>query len=107
MIKLIKLIKFEHRQVGRAVTRSSLERLVSGSNLGSVKSATLLRTARHRCTISSNEAVLPGCNNSEMGSPTRYTLRRNAASLMKDVIRFDLNFDDPNQRVSSTGSRTF
>ena len=67
----------------------------------------MLRTACHRCTISSNEAVLPGYNNSEMDSPTRYTLLRNAASLMKDVIRFDLNFDDLNQRVSNTGSRTF
>ena len=53
--------------VGRAVTRSSLEREVWGSNLGPVKSDTVLPTARHRCDISSNEAVLPGRNDAEMG----------------------------------------
>ena len=52
--------------VGRAVSRSSLEREVRGSNLGPVKSDTVLPTARHRCDISSKEAVLPGRNDSEM-----------------------------------------
>ena len=47
--------------------RSSLERKIWGSNLGPVKSDTVLPTARHRCDISSNEAVLPGCNDAEMG----------------------------------------
>ena len=55
------------RPVGRAVTRSSLEREVWGSNLGPVKSDTVLPTARHRCDISSNGAVLPGRNDAEMG----------------------------------------
>ena len=53
--------------VGRAVTRSSLERKVLGSNLGPVKSDVVLPTARHRCDISSKEAVLPGRNDAEMG----------------------------------------
>ena len=47
-------------EVGRAVTRSSLEWDVGGSNLRPVKSNTVLPTTRHRCDISSKEAVLPG-----------------------------------------------
>ena len=38
-----------------------------GSNLGPVKSDTVLPTARHRCNISSKGAVLPGRNDAEMG----------------------------------------
>ena len=56
-----------YRPVGRAVTRSSLEREVGGSNLGPVKSDIVLPTARHRCDISSKGAVLPGRNDAEMG----------------------------------------
>ena len=56
-----------YRPVGRAVTRSSLEREVRGSNLGPVKSDTVLPTARHRCNISSKGAVLPGRNDAAMG----------------------------------------
>ena len=55
-----------NRPVGRAVTRSSLEREVRGSNLGPVKSDTVLPTARHHCDISSKGAVLPGRNDTEM-----------------------------------------
>ena len=55
------------RPVGRAVTRSSLEREIRGSNLGPVKSDAVLPTARHRCNISSKEAALPGRNDAEMG----------------------------------------
>ena len=39
--------------------RLSLEREVCGSNLGPVKSDTVLSTARHRCDISLKRAVLP------------------------------------------------
>ena len=46
--------------------RSSLEREVRGSNLGPVKSDTVLPTARHRYNVSS-KAVLPGRNDVEMG----------------------------------------
>ena len=53
--------------VGREVTHSSLERMVLGSNFGPVKSDTVLPMARHRCDISSKEAVLPGRNDAEMG----------------------------------------
>ena len=59
--------KKAHRPVGRAVTHWSLEREVWGSNLGPVKSDTVLPTARHRCDISSKGAVLPGRNDAEMG----------------------------------------
>ena len=56
-----------YQPVGRAVTPSSSEREVCGSNLGPVKSDTVLPTARHRCDISSKEAVLSGRNDAEMG----------------------------------------
>ena len=46
---------------------SSLERKIWGSNIGPVKSDTVLPTARHRCNISSKEAVLPWRNDAEMG----------------------------------------
>ena len=55
------------RPVGRAVTGSSLVRKVRGSNLGSVKSDTMLPATRHHCDISSKEAVLPGRNDEEIG----------------------------------------
>ena len=60
------LLKF-YRPVGQAVTRSSLEREVWGSNLGPVKLDTVLPTARHRCDIFSKAAVLPWRNDAEMG----------------------------------------
>ena len=47
-----------YRPVGRAVTSSPLEREVLDSNLGPVKSDTVLPTARHRCNILSKGAVL-------------------------------------------------
>ena len=40
---------------------------VWGSNLGPVKSNSVLPIAHHRCNISSKEAVLPGRNDAEMG----------------------------------------
>ena len=54
--------------IGRAVTHSSMEWEVRGSNLGPVKSDTELPTARHLCDISSKGAVLPGRNDAEMSS---------------------------------------
>ena len=60
---------FEKKKtVGRALTRSSLEREVRSSNLGPVKSNTVLPTARHRYDISSEGAMLPGRNDAEMCS---------------------------------------
>ena len=55
------------KKVGRAETRSFLGREVWGSNLWPVKLNTVLQTVRHRCDISSKEAVLPRRNNAEMG----------------------------------------
>ena len=55
------------RPFGRAVTRSSLARKDRDSNLGPVKSNSILATIRHRCTISSKGAVLFRCNDAEMG----------------------------------------
>ena len=86
-----------NRPVGRAVALSSLEREVGGSNLGPVKSNTELPTVRHRCDISSKEAVLPGRNADEMGlaNSTRWAsrtlkLRDASAYYRKYNERFDL-----------------
>ena len=51
----------------RAVTPSSLEREVRGSNLGQVKLDAVLPTAFHQCDISSKEAMLPGRDDAELG----------------------------------------
>ena len=56
-----------YRPVGRAVTRSSLEREVWDSNLRPIKSYTVLPTARHCSNISSKGAVLRGRNDAETG----------------------------------------
>ena len=77
--------------------RSSLEREVGGSNLGPVKSDTVLPTARHRCNISWNGAVLPtGAMTQRWTPPTRYTLWRNTASTMKDLILFTVKVEGKN-----------
>ena len=65
--QLTSILFWYNRLIGRAVTRSSPERKVKGSNLGPVKSDTALPTARHRCNISLKRAVLPGRNDAEMG----------------------------------------
>ena len=56
-----------YRPVGRAVTRSSLEQEVWGSNLEPVKLDTVLPAARQRSDISSKRAESPGRNDVEMG----------------------------------------
>ena len=76
------------RFVCQAVTRSFLEREVCGSNLGPVKSDTVLPTARHRCDISSQEAVLPGYNDAEMGPAN--SLQASAYYTVEYNERFDL-----------------
>ena len=53
--------------VGLEVTLLSLERKVRSSNLGQVKSDTVLPTIRYRCDISSKGAVLPGSIKEEVG----------------------------------------
>ena len=74
----------QNRPVGRVVNRSYLEREVGRLNLETVKSDTVLPTARHRCDVSSKGAVLRGRNDAEMGPANSFTLRRNTASIMKD-----------------------
>ena len=66
-----------------SATRSSLEQEVGVSNIGRVKSDTVLSTARHRCDIS----LLPAGAMTQRWVPqTRYTLRRNTANIPKDLI---------------------
>ena len=78
------------RPVGQELTRSSLEREVSGSNLGPVKLDTVLPTARHRCEISSKGAVLPGRNDAEKGPANSL----HASAYYNEYNeRFDFDFD--------------
>ena len=46
----------------------------------------MLPTARHRYDISSQESVLLARKDEEIGPPTRYMLRHNTASLMKNLM---------------------
>ena len=72
---------------GQVVTRSSQEQEACDSYFRSVKSDTGLPTARHRRNISSKEAVLYARSMTRRCAPqTRYTLRRNTASIIKDLI---------------------
>ena len=64
----LKFQSLSYRPVGRAVTRSFLERKVWGSKLGPVKLDTVSPRARHRCDIFSKGAVFSGCNDAEMGA---------------------------------------
>ena len=52
-----------------------------------VKSDTVLPTARHRCDISSKDAVFHGVMMRRWAPPTRYTLQRKVASTRKDLIK--------------------
>ena len=63
----IKYQKITNCLVSRSVAHSSLDREVQGSNIGPVKSNTVLPTAHHRCHISLKEAVVPGPNDAEIG----------------------------------------
>ena len=84
-------------QVGRVVTRSFMVREDRGSNLGPVKSNIEFPTVRHRCNISMKGAVLPRRNDAQMGYPNSLLLRRNAASITKDLIvfTFDISLSMP------------
>ena len=75
-----------HETVGRAVTRSPSERGDKESNLGAVKSDTVVSTARQPCDISLEGVVLPGRNGAKTGPQTRYTFWLNTASVTKDSI---------------------
>ena len=54
-------------QIGRAVTRLSVEREAGGLIRGLVKLDAVLPMASYCCDISSKGAVLPGLNDAEMG----------------------------------------
>ena len=86
--------------VDQAVTRSPREREILGSNLGPVKSNTMLPTTRHRCDIFSKEVVLPtGATTRKWALQTRYTLRHNTASMMKDLVFIDIIEIDNIRRI--------
>ena len=60
-------MKLNDWPVGRAVMHLSSEQEVLGSNLGPVKSGTVLPATCHCCDISSKGAVLLGRYDAEMG----------------------------------------
>ena len=72
--------------VGRAVTRLSLEwgGLRFKSQAGQI--GKMLPTVRRRCNISLKGTALPRSNDAEMGPQTRYTIRRNTASITIDLV---------------------
>ena len=74
-----------YRSVNQAVTPSSLEREVRGSNLGSVKLDTVLPTARHRWDSSSKGTVLLGCNYVEMSTAKSLHVRLGALQWVSKV----------------------
>ena len=67
--------KFWHF-VGQVAMHSSLEREVWDSNLGPVKSDTVLPTAHHRCKISLKEPCCLGAMTWRWALPTLYTFQR-------------------------------
>ena len=74
--------------VGRAITCSSVKWEVWGSSLGPVKSDIVLPTIRHHCGISSKKVVLPASKMTRRWVlQTRYTLQRNAACVINDLVR--------------------
>ena len=67
--------------------RLSPKREVWGSHFGPIKLDAVLPTARYSCDISSRGAVLPTGTMIRRWAPqTRYTLRRNTASIKTDLI---------------------
>ena len=79
------------KPVGRVITHSSLEREFWGSNLVLGKSNTVLPMTRHRCNIYSKRAVLLGRNDTEMGPANSLWLRHITASIMKDLMTWDIS----------------
>ena len=77
-----------NRPAARAVTRSSLERNVWGSNLGPIKSTQFYQRLAIAANFFSKRAVLLGSKNLRRWAPPQipYTLRRNTASITKDLI---------------------
>ena len=75
------------------LTRSSLERVVRGSNLGPVKSDTMLQRLLTERDISSIEAVLPGRNDAEMGPANSLHASANIASIMKYYVLSEIAND--------------
>ena len=71
---------FCHRPVCSVVRTLLLVREVLGSNPGSVKSNTESPTARHRCDVFRNYVVQTLSRGDDPA--TRYTFRRNTASMM-------------------------
>ena len=79
-----------NRPVGRAATHSSLEREVWGSNPGRSNPTQCCQQLATAATFLRKELCYPGAMTRRWAPPTRYTLRRNTASIMKDLIWFDL-----------------
>ena len=79
-----------NRPVGRTVTRSSLEREVWYSNLGPVKSDSVLpiRLATAAAFLQ-KKLCSPGAMTQRWALPTRYTLCHNTARIIKKLISLE------------------
>ena len=83
-----------------------MKREVQGANLGPVKSDPVLPTTRHRCNTSLKGGALPiGAMTRRWTPPTCYTLRRNTASKIKDLV-FDLIYALQNQTNNKNKDKT-
>ena len=89
--------------VGRVVTSSSLERKVCGSNLGPVKSDTVLPTACPRCNISSDEAELPWRKDAKINPANSLHVLPNIASIIKALILINTALKAVNHQANSSG----
>ena len=76
------------RPVGQAVTCLSLEREVLGSNLGRSNRTQCCQGLATAATLLRKKLCCPGAMTRRWASQTRYTLRRNSASIIKDLISF-------------------
>ena len=75
-----------NRPVGRAVTRSSLEQEVRGSNLGPVKLDTVLPRLATAATFLQKTLCCLGVMTRRCAPPTRYIFLHNTASIIKDLV---------------------
>ena len=88
--------------VGRAVTRSFRKREVLGFNFGPVKSDKRYQRLATAATFLWKELCCPGAMTWRWTPQTRYTLRRNTTSIMKNFVL--LRFSIYSRKDSTTRS---
>ena len=84
--QLLRFIKSFYRPVGRAVTHSSLEREVRGQLSGQSNRTQCCQWLATAATFLQKKLCCSGAMTQRWAPQTHYTLRRNRASIMKDLI---------------------